>query len=381
MVAYTSQARAEDRSQIAAFDAEIAKLETTLSILRAKRQVVQDRLDSFSYPVLTLPTELVSEIFVQYIPRYPARAPLFGDSPLSLGWICSSWRDIAHRNPSLWRTLDLRGVDRLIGAPEEEAIAYYLSTIRAWLERSKSMPLSIAYSTDQTFLLDAVTAHCDRWEYLVVAIPENGARLPTELPQLRQLDIEFIDVDVPRELAPLVAPRLSAAFFRSVSDVRLNDYLPWAQLTAVSLRYVWVHVVESILRSTPSLVRCRLYVSYDSELSASPLSPLRLDNLDTLVVEFGDACDSLRALLRALRAPALKHFFIHGDVIDHGAQPQPAAFLSTVLGNFGCRLERLRIAGPVGQVEAYKEAFAAIPRLELSDHYTVDSASWGDWNI
>ncbi|KAJ7780860.1 hypothetical protein DFH07DRAFT_696173, partial [Mycena maculata] len=59
-----------------------------------ERHVVQEQLDAYKYPVLTLPDEIVSEIFLDCLPVCR--------SPMKLGQICSQWRDIAVSSPTLW---------------------------------------------------------------------------------------------------------------------------------------------------------------------------------------------------------------------------------------------------------------------------------------
>ncbi|KAJ7734749.1 hypothetical protein DFH07DRAFT_689007, partial [Mycena maculata] len=61
------------------------------------------RLDAYKDPVLTLPNEIVSEIFVHLIPRSPKCPKITGfQSPIFLGRICRKWREIAFSAPTLW---------------------------------------------------------------------------------------------------------------------------------------------------------------------------------------------------------------------------------------------------------------------------------------
>ncbi|KAJ7235301.1 hypothetical protein B0H12DRAFT_149278 [Mycena haematopus] len=53
-----------DRARVAAINAQMADLENSLSALRLEQVQVQSRLDSYKYPVLTLPNEITSEIFI-----------------------------------------------------------------------------------------------------------------------------------------------------------------------------------------------------------------------------------------------------------------------------------------------------------------------------
>ncbi|KAJ6459557.1 hypothetical protein C8R45DRAFT_1030413 [Mycena sanguinolenta] len=105
-------ALAADRARVAELDAQIWDLERSferaISELRLQKAEVQDRLISYKYPVLTLPKEIVAEIFVRFLPDYPSRPPLVGlHSPFLLTQICRPWREIASTTPTLWRAIPL----------------------------------------------------------------------------------------------------------------------------------------------------------------------------------------------------------------------------------------------------------------------------------
>ncbi|KAJ7113015.1 hypothetical protein C8R44DRAFT_552140, partial [Mycena epipterygia] len=89
--------------RITALDAQISDLERSLLSLRNECRMAQARLDAHVYPVLTLPDEIVSEIFVGTLPEYPLSPPVYGLlSPTSLSQICHQWREIALSTPMLW---------------------------------------------------------------------------------------------------------------------------------------------------------------------------------------------------------------------------------------------------------------------------------------
>ncbi|KAJ7751712.1 hypothetical protein B0H16DRAFT_1211046, partial [Mycena metata] len=52
------------------------------------------------YPILTLPVEVTTEIFVHCLPENPILSGKL--APLLLGRICRKWRDIAYGHPRLW---------------------------------------------------------------------------------------------------------------------------------------------------------------------------------------------------------------------------------------------------------------------------------------
>ncbi|KAJ7023452.1 hypothetical protein C8F04DRAFT_1240177 [Mycena alexandri] len=82
-------ALADDRVRIADVKAKILELEHALSSLREEKELLQGRLDAYTYPVLTLPNEIAAETV------YPQTPPFIGRSfPSVLGQICSKWREI-----------------------------------------------------------------------------------------------------------------------------------------------------------------------------------------------------------------------------------------------------------------------------------------------
>ncbi|KAF8175470.1 hypothetical protein K438DRAFT_1608588, partial [Mycena galopus ATCC 62051] len=60
----------------------------------------EEELDSIVYPVLSLPPEITSHIFIQSLPEDTRPSPR--SAPLLLVQICRSWRVIAIATPDLW---------------------------------------------------------------------------------------------------------------------------------------------------------------------------------------------------------------------------------------------------------------------------------------
>ncbi|KAF7367572.1 F-box domain-containing protein [Mycena sanguinolenta] len=160
---------ATDRARLANLDTDILVLERSLSALRSQRDRVQERLDSYIYPVLTLPNEIIAEIFVHYIPIYPLCPPAQGfDSPTLLTQICRKWRDIALATPALWRAIFLP--DPNIPPTEQGALS------DAWLSRSRVYPISLQLNTSfvnlegklRAEIPTAIVPYRARLEYLVL---------------------------------------------------------------------------------------------------------------------------------------------------------------------------------------------------------------------
>ncbi|KAJ7115595.1 hypothetical protein C8R43DRAFT_853681, partial [Mycena crocata] len=84
--------------RLEALDSQIAALENSIGALKLERMTLQIQLDAIVYPVLTLPNEVISEIFQN---RVDSNDALFSSptSPLFLGHICREWRAIAISTP------------------------------------------------------------------------------------------------------------------------------------------------------------------------------------------------------------------------------------------------------------------------------------------
>ncbi|KAJ7633254.1 hypothetical protein FB45DRAFT_1148910, partial [Roridomyces roridus] len=136
----TFVARSAARDRIAELDLEIEDLQHSLEPRLHERSQLCQSLASHRYPVLTLPAEVTSEIFTQFLPPFPQRPSLVGPlSPSFLLRICRQWRDIALGTPALWSTMELD-----IDSEDKKLHARQLGLLDSWLQRSGHCPLSIA---------------------------------------------------------------------------------------------------------------------------------------------------------------------------------------------------------------------------------------------
>jgi hypothetical protein len=189
--------------------AENQDLENSIAALRLEQARVQQeialaqkRLESYIYPVLTLPNEIVLEIFVHFLPVYPECPPLTGVlSPTSLTHICRLWRQIAISTPMLWRAVALTD-----DAVSSQGVAHI---IELWLERSRSVPLSIKivlfdYDDVDAKALSSISAHRSHCEYLKL-VPHDTVLFPAiegSMPLLRHLHLES-DEESPITINPV----------------------------------------------------------------------------------------------------------------------------------------------------------------------------------
>ncbi|KAJ6589467.1 hypothetical protein B0H19DRAFT_1103917 [Mycena capillaripes] len=289
------------RGRISTIDSEISALKESLEKLKLERKILRGHLASYIYPVLTLPNEIVSEIFLQTLD--PSGSSLSGpSSPLFLGHICQKWRDIALSTPSLWTTISLTITDR--PSPAERR----LRLLETWLIRSCQCPLSISI-TDKTQLFafglrffDAIVPHQRRWQTLRLKMPYSIiSRIQNELPSLR--DLQICPLRPPTNDPSLIfsgAPKLKIVTLKGSYNAKFK--LPWEQLTSLSLlEGGFLDEIVQILRKTPHL----------SHLAAQPAQPSWIGAGSEIM----EVPLLQHRLLNALTLPALNHLDVSEPII------------------------------------------------------------------
>ncbi|KAJ6487535.1 hypothetical protein DFH09DRAFT_1339403 [Mycena vulgaris] len=364
-----SSTRAADRASIIAIEIEIPSQEGPMSIrtreLRCEMRSAQARLDSYRYPVLTLPNELTSKIFVHFLPVYPLCPPITGiQSPTLLTQICHKWTVIALATPELWRALSLHYISH-------QAAERQIETLESWLTRSRSCPLSIETS-DYCYHLNlpihrfmaTVIPHCKRWEYAKVAAdPSHIVDMEGPMPLLRQLEIETPWV----YLRP---PKFMAPSFRDVPQLRSvtlwgstcrPTLLPWAQLTSLTLLCRSPQKCALILAQTVSLVYCKLALVSDGAWDA--ILPTKLECLESLVlIQFMEYGEPPIGYLDTFVVPSLQSL----QVPDEYITPDPLRTLASLISKSGCELQELCVTGKLSMSKnMYRDAFPSVPSISF----------------
>ncbi|KAJ7186628.1 hypothetical protein C8R46DRAFT_1273365 [Mycena filopes] len=334
----------QDRACMTNLDTQIFELERSLSKLRAAREVVQARLDAFKYPVLTLPNEVVGEIFTQFVPTYPLRPPLVGpESPTLLTHICHLWREIA---------------------------AYICSV---WLKRSLSAPLSMRigdWELSQTIaeLLPMVILHRARWEYLEVNLTSYElTAIEGPLPFLRQLNLTVEEDSDDADVDPVAL--LDVPLLRNVT---LDDNtirrirLPWAQITSLTLNRVYREDCAPLLAQTRNLVHCRLLLFNDP--NPGPTLHVSLPHLQTLVMT-QEGANPVLEYLDTFVAPALLTLQVPESFLG----PEPIEYLRLFICTSDCKLRDVVITGgKIESIDSYRSAFPSIDRFSLRRYKDPD---------
>ncbi|KAJ7653702.1 hypothetical protein DFH06DRAFT_1204521, partial [Mycena polygramma] len=381
---------AADRARLTEIDAEILDLEPSLSQsppqkpisgdleriglppmntnirireleLRAEKALVQERLDSCKYPVLTLATEIVSEIFIHFLPPYPLCPPLWGLlSPTLLTHICREWRDIALATPELWRAMQLS----ISGHGDGADIERQRHMLDLWLERSCRYPLSIQLQQfpGSALLLPSLISHRARWDCIKITALETSDLKFIEgpLPLLRHLDVNLTNrtwdvLDVTQAL------QLRTVIYNGLAAPR-SLFLPWSQITSLTMLRVTPRDCPTILQHTTNLVHCVLDL-----WSLNPYDSFRitLPHLESL--HFEPNSDAEPRFLNSLVTPSLRTLKLPEEFFAKSLD-RMASFLS----HSGGKLEEVTIyTDDIDKHEeavsekCYREAFPLIPSFRV----------------
>jgi hypothetical protein len=148
-----------------------------LDRLRLKHYDRKRKINRLHSPIVRqLPPDVTSTIFEFCLPDFTDHliSPYTKEDvsiPLSLGAICSYWRDIAWSTPSLWSSLVVR-VTRSHDSHIVTGIA------QEWLARSGQLPLSIRIFSELyvrkavSALADIINQYSTRWSELDLYMPQ-----------------------------------------------------------------------------------------------------------------------------------------------------------------------------------------------------------------
>ncbi|KAJ7712035.1 hypothetical protein B0H16DRAFT_1900280 [Mycena metata] len=126
----------------------LAVLEKQIPLLEREKGKIQRKLRTLRFPVLTLPVEVTSQIFIHALPdppnsdsdiRYCQMQPRLYDAPLVFLRICRAWRAIALGTPGLWA--DIRLADGDLGVPTRVMLT-------DWIKRAGIGPLTLTLRLD-----------------------------------------------------------------------------------------------------------------------------------------------------------------------------------------------------------------------------------------
>ncbi|KAK7014265.1 hypothetical protein R3P38DRAFT_1448194 [Favolaschia claudopus] len=305
-------------------------------------------------PISNLPNEILSEVFLQFIPTYPECPPLLGPlSPTCLMLVCRRWLELSLALPMLWRAIEI--ADEALFCEEQIPVAML------WLERSKVYPLSLSLAKLDQFLSDKAlatfTPHRARWEHLSLVYDwdwQGSGFLGREMPLLQSLRLglrRWPDKVIKLPLAPL----LHTLVFHRVSFSKLAK-LPWNQITFFILDEVRESDCVQLLALTPNLVRCRR----SSWNRPSAIFPDKLPSVVLVrLTDLDVACES-NAFLDLFATPALRCLRL---AYVQNRRSIPLHSLHSFISRSGCILEELHVVDPDRTEQDFRVEFPSIPTI------------------
>ncbi|KAJ7678797.1 hypothetical protein B0H17DRAFT_1131104 [Mycena rosella] len=376
--------RARDLDQTAhAFvqRARLFRIDATIQQLERERGSLTAQLDLRKYTVLTLPSEIVSEIFLHALdPRsLNTRSP----APTVLAQVCGHWREIALSLPALWSTLSLK--------LNRATVTNRLAMANTWLTRSGARPLSISLRYGPEFggithlgaeflqFIDEISSAFFRLEHLDVGVHLSGASLKLlqyPMPKLKHLtlwmDRLHTEDDVPLVMSPEAVPLLRSLEIRHYHPFG-TLVLPWKQLTTLKCNYIEYRHLKKILEQTSALSHCMI-----DDMLRGPTSDktsITLPHLESLVFSlYAPDENPIHHIfpISMMELPALRILEIPETYLRHPSCDD----LRVLVDSWGCSLQELRIIDLAQTSErTYIEKFPSIP--SISFHRQVPRAIVG----
>jgi len=262
--------------------------------------------------------------------------------PLSLGAICSYWRDVAWSTPSLWSSLVVR-----VARKHDPHIV--TSIAHEWLSRSGQLPLFIRIYSGAgghkvvPALADIINQYSTRWSdldlYMPKAFYQHFRATDNHAPILKS--IRF-NCSLPAMMTNfrLTCPRLERAILSNFFFVGTN--IQWDNLTHLTLHSMLINDSFLILRKAPRLVFCKVSgfcQGVIESIGTVVLTSLKILQLTSFV---GD-------LLNNLITPHLEEFSLRNSFLP------PIEVITSFFRRSACSLRYLSMV--LGTVPPYFEGF------------------------
>ena len=320
--------------------------ELAIQLQELEEQFLQIRYEQSKYralisPFYKLPIEILQEIFIACLPTAHNHLMSRWEPPILLTQICSSWRNVAHATPQLWKSIHIAGPYRRLPGSPHYFLNFLSTTIEhdprleavvEWLTRSAAYPLDISVghsiSNDDDWFyyrtIDSLIQFSEKWREIRLSAPYEAllpiASLPlSKVPLLEALSLKchvnFIELD-PQWISSGVvnAPNLRDlglwSTFRNLDIVQLP--INWSQLTNISLEdspsSLSIKRAYKLLSLCRNLITCRMHIGnftdYNEPLETNA-TPISLPFLTRLAV-----CEALATaasrLFTLLHLPSLK---------------------------------------------------------------------------
>ncbi|KAJ7245698.1 hypothetical protein C8J57DRAFT_758206 [Mycena rebaudengoi] len=270
------------------------------------------QLDRVTYPVLSLPPEIISAIFVQCLPLskddpHPLHFPML------LMHICRTWRSIAISTHSLWTTLTL-------DITPHDNIADPVAFINAWLGHAGRLPLSLSLRGEieedvgPGCLRNILDLHAPQLQSLALHVDaQDLANIantgPFPILQKLIIGLPFREgEDMLSQEVSLIAPVLREVSLVNGAVPSLFAIRLWQRLTKFSGESLPADDVLVLFLGAPHLVECSISVDAESAILGPEENddPIAHSTLETFHLrDYSSA-----TILRYLTLPALQNLYL-----------------------------------------------------------------------
>ncbi|KAJ7241326.1 hypothetical protein B0H12DRAFT_1237051 [Mycena haematopus] len=296
----------ELRQRLADLDATISYHESILQELKQQRFSILSELNAVVYPVLTLPPEIMAQIFLWCIDVERCSHPSV--APLLLTQICRDWRALAFCTPELWDT---------ISEIEFDLDRRAETVVETWFSRAGTRPLSLGIiypeNLESARLESVILKHASRLQSLDVMTSSeifSGFVGIQPFPMLNNLELTYLeglydDLDAGdiQLFGSDGAPSLRHLSLETVPPSAL--IMPWAQLTKMTFTLISLSECLNALRWATSLFEFyRHGPEFDGQSGSEQLS-VRHSSLNILSVSTSNGDEDV---LQFLVLPALQKF-------------------------------------------------------------------------
>ena len=332
---------------------ELAQLDPLLERLTLKRYDLKRKINRFHSPIVRqLPPDIMSTIFEFSLPDF-ADPYTSRSNSLSLGAICSYWREIAWSTPYLWSLLAVEVKSNKLDA----VIA------QEWLARSGQLPLSIRIisahrrpnKTRQgvSALAEIINQYSTRWSNFDLLMPRSFYQFfratDNHAPNLRSIRFHTSQTDAPN--FQLTCPRLERADLSSFQIDGTN--IQWDNLTHLILQRMTFSDSFFIMSKTRRLVFCQISSPY--EIGVPSLPRIILESLRTLHFSL---YDNTFAFLDHLITPCLEELSI-------SEYPESMGNITSLFERSACSLRSFSVTFNVSNhFEEFMSLLPLIPSLK-----------------
>ncbi|KAJ7756694.1 hypothetical protein B0H16DRAFT_1721757 [Mycena metata] len=345
---------AQQRAFLVEIASTIDEFRKSLEQLEDMERGVKATLAAVKYPVLTLPNEITSRIFVGCLPNDGHVLPSPSAAPLLLAQICQHWREVALSTCQLWSSLHQHGF--------ADGSVLLLET---WSTRAKGQPLLLTLSgcghKRRHESIQTISSQLGELELLGVPC-EQVKQLPP-FPNLRRL--EFDNGEYSTQEATLLTegdvlhllnhtPRLQklTLFTLSVRAIPSIASLTSLEVTQATELTTFLHVLTQI----PLLSHVSFSLKPTTEVASSPITLPQLRSL-VLKQEYTEDVSgyTITHALTLLTLPNLKRLCTD-RTLDSGV-------ILSLVSRSSCTLDYLDVDFRGCSPEQHLECLRAFPSL------------------